>query len=102
MGITEDEAMMMLLNDIHRCRMEVARSFKWITNLNAARQDVLINMCFNLGITRLKTFQKALAAMEAGDWDTAADEMLDSAWARQVGDRAKELAEQMRRGSYPP
>ena len=55
-------------------------------------------MLFNLGLPRLKTFKKFLAACEAGDFDLASVEMLDSKWASQVGNRAIELSEQMKAG----
>lgn len=65
------------------------------------RYDVLVNMCYNMGITRLLGFKKFIAAYKAGDWDTAAKEMLDSPWAKvQVGPRATRLAEQMRTGAW--
>jgi hypothetical protein len=59
-----------------------------------------LNMTFNLG-DRLLGFRKALAAVQAGDWSTAAAEMLDSQWAAQVGPRAQRLAEAMRTGVMP-
>jgi lysozyme len=62
------------------------------------RQEVLANMCFNMGMPKLKNFRKMWAALEAvaPNYDTAADEMLDSHWAIQVGPRAQRLAAQMR------
>lgn len=57
-------------------------------------------MHFNIGLARLKGFAKALAAIERGDYKTAAAEMLDSKWARQVGKRASELAKQMETGQW--
>ena len=66
--------------------------------LDEVRQHVLVNMCFNLGLTRLKKFEKMFAAIERRDWNAAAAEMLDSRWAKQVGSRAVELARMMRTG----
>jgi lysozyme len=90
-GITEQEAMLLLQNDIMRVRAEVVKNFDWYDTMPNRIQSVLINMCFNLGISRLKGFRKFLAALEARDWITAAAEMMDSRWARQVGPRAIEL-----------
>lgn len=75
-----------------------AETFSWFEGLNDARRDVIVNMCFNLGITKFRKFVRTIAALDAGDYETAADEMLDSKWRRQVKDRATELAEQMRTG----
>jgi len=57
---------------------------------------VLVNMCFNMGSPRVSKFQKMLAALEVQDYQKASKEMLDSRWARQVPNRARELAEIMK------
>jgi lysozyme len=71
---------------------------QWWRGLNDTRQRVLANMCFNLGYPRLSKFKKFLAAAKDQDWETAADEMMDSKWATQVGDRAVRLREKMLNG----
>ena len=70
--------------------------------LPQTRKDVLTEMAYNLGIPRLSKFKKMWAALEKGDYDTAADEMLDSLWARQVGIRAIKLSKRMRTGVQNP
>ena len=69
-----------------------------IKNLSPARQLVLINMAYNLGVEGLYEFKDMWAAIEAGNFDLAAAEMLDSLWAEQVGDRDLDLAKTMREG----
>ncbi|QEE30787.1 hypothetical protein FTW19_23975 [Terriglobus albidus] len=66
--------------------------------LTATRQAVLIDMAFNLGLKRLAGFRKTLALLAAGDFAAAANEMLDSAWAREVPKRAKRDSDLMRAG----
>lgn len=95
-GISEDEAMAMLDSDITAVWQEVNMAIGCFGSLDENRQHVLLNMAFNLGVPRLLKFKKFLAACEAHKWDVAADEMLDSAWAKQVGKRAQELAIIMR------
>ena len=90
-GITEDESSYLLSNDIDISIDELEKTFSWFGELSDARQRVLINMHFNLGLTQLLGFKKFLAAMEAGEWETAGEEMLDSRWAKQVGDRSIRL-----------
>lgn len=90
-GITESEAEMLLATDIQNAYAEVSK-FTFFSRLNLDRQAVLVDMAFNLGITRLKQFKKMIAALERADYKTAAKEALDSTWARQTGTRAKELA----------
>lgn len=99
-GITREEALLLLDHDIARVRHEVERAFPWFSRLNPARKDVVLNMVFNLGLSRFRRFRKTIAAIKARDWEQAAREMLASLWARQVGRRARELAEMMRRGKY--
>ncbi len=99
-GITEEVAMIVLQLDIASAMIELFAAFPWMSTLSCTRQDVLIDMAFNLGMPRLKKFKKMLAAVSAGDFVVASAEMLDSKWAVQVGDRAKELAEMMLTGEY--
>lgn len=68
--------------------------------INRPRHAVLVNMAFNLGLPRLKRFKRMIRALKLGKYAAAAREMLDSRWARQVGHRAVELAEQMRTGRW--
>ena len=73
-------------------------TLRWSINLDPVRRGVLVNMLFNMGMSRVSKFQKMLTALQAGDYGKAADEMLDSRWATQVGKRADELAKIMRNG----
>jgi len=97
-GITEQEALFMLNNDVDYFYSKLCQSIGWMKKLDDARQNVLVNMSFNLGIAGLMTFKKMLLACEHGNFKIAATEMLNSKWAEQVGYRANELAEQMRTG----
>lgn len=98
-GISEREAMHLLRNDILIAESEVS-GLACYRKTNEARRAVLVNMAFNLGITRLLGFRNMISALNEGDYDRASDEMLDSRWASQVGDRARRLSEQMRRGEW--
>lgn len=99
-GITRDEALLLLNNDLVRVRREVERAFPWFSRLNPVRKNVVLNMVFNLGLPRFRGFTKTITAIEAKDWERAAREMLESRWAKQVGRRAQELAAMMKEGKY--
>lgn len=99
-GVTEEEAMFLLTNDINEVVSEVSAAFPWTATLNDARFAVLANMSFNMGLCGLLGFDRMLAAARVGDFETSACEMLQSRWARQVGDRAVRLAEQWRTGVW--
>jgi len=98
-GISHREALILLHHDIVKVRQQVRRAFPWFARLNTARQHVILNMVFNLGLPRFRRFRKAIAAIKTKRWVDAAREMLDSRWARQVKGRARELARIMKRGS---
>lgn len=97
-GISIDEAMLMLDNDFDTAEQELQARFPLTRDLDGPRYYALVNMCFNLGVSRLAMFKKMWSAIADGDWDRAADEALDSKWARQVGNRATELAQMLRNG----
>ncbi len=97
-GISADEARSMLKADVDRAERDLDRSIPWWRTLSDNRQRVLLNMVFNVGLTRLLGFKKMLAAVQTGQYERAASEMLDSLWAEQVGDRAKRLATLMMHG----
>jgi lysozyme len=98
-GISLSEAYIMLINDIMNCEKQLQSKIPDIYNgLDEVRKSVLLNMCFNLGINGLLGFKNTLAFVKAGDWERAANNMLVSKWAKQVGRRAIELSELMRKG----
>lgn len=93
-----DEIALMLENDIADAERDARVLFPSFESLSANRRAVLVNMAFNLGRERLAAFNNVRQAIAAGDFERAADEMLDSKWAGQVGPRAQRLAKQMREG----
>jgi lysozyme len=97
-GITKDEADMLLENDLRSACIDVELYFPWVGRLSRDRQMVYVNMCFNMGISKLRDFKKMHMATASGDFEAAAKEMLDSSWSRQVGNRSFQLAEMMRHG----
>jgi lysozyme len=100
-GITEEEAMYLLKNDIKKFHEELTERFYFYSYLDGARKDAMLNMAFNMGVPRLANFVKALDFMSQSKYDKAADEFLDSRWAKQVGNRAIEVAQMIRTNKYP-
>ncbi len=97
-GISTHEAMLLLDHDIEAVEDDLDQRMPWWRGLTETRQLVLADMCFNLGIARLQGFKNTLAAIHSGDYEAAADGMLASKWAGQVGKRAHRLARMMREG----
>ena len=99
-GISLEAAELLLRQDIEIALKQVKNAFIWWPKLDEARMSVLVDMCFNMGITRLCGFKRMLSAVEAGGYKTAAKEMLNSKWAREGKGRAGELFKKMGRGGW--
>ena len=98
MGLSDDEIDYLLRNDIVRVQEELSEEYDWFADLDQVRQEAMINLSFNLGATRLRGFRNALAAMAEEDYETAANEFMDSKWSSQVGKRAYEVTQMIRTG----
>ena len=100
-GITYNEAMMMLDHDMAVAEVELRKAKPELMCsdvLSHERKDVLINMAFNMGITKVLKFERMWKALDMHNYAAASDEMLDSIWAGQVGPRAVRLAKIMKVG----
>lgn len=100
-GISISEAMHLLENDVERVRVDLHARIPWIKELNEPRYWALVNMGFNLGVSGLMSFKNMLKAIENEQWEQAHNEALNSKWANQVGNRAYQLAKQIRTGEWP-
>jgi lysozyme len=96
-GITHDEAQFLLENDLDECIADCL-TFPWFADLDPVRQRVIVNMRFNLGPSKLRAFKNTLGYVQRGEYLLAAEGMLASRWARQVGARAIRLAKMMETG----
>ena len=99
-GLSDDEIDFLLANDVARVNKELLLTFSWFAELDEVRKDCMVNICFQLGLPRLKKFKMSLAHMKNGDYDLAADEFLMSNWANQTPARAKDIAGMIRSGDY--
>ena len=97
-GLSDDEIELMLANDIRDFQEEVESAFPWWSDMDDVRQRVVVDMAFNMGLGSLSKFVNTLAHIENGRYEEASVEMLDSKWARQVGDRAHVLSGMMKTG----
>lgn len=101
-GINEAENDQLFDYDIQRTEKDLDRQLSWWRKLDPVRQRVMLNMCFNMGIGNaqhgLCSFINTLGMIERGEYSKAADAMLTSKWARQVGVRAQRLSNMMRDG----
>ena len=87
LGISEDEAMYLLENDIKRVKSELREIFPDFDELPYNVQLVLIDMEFNLGKRRFLTFRKMIQAVKEHNWAKMIEEMKNSRWCGQVKSR---------------
>jgi lysozyme len=100
-GISEDEALMMLDHDLTDCEVALTK-YDWYVKLDDVRQGVIIELAFNVGLAKVLAFKKMISALANKDYAGAANELLDSSWATQVGtSRADNMASRLLRGRYP-
>lgn len=82
--------------DVQTVLSDCSKLYSDFYDLPEEAQQIIANMMFNLGYTRLSKFKGMKAGVDSQDWNRAADEMIDSAWYRQVPNRAKRLVDRMR------
>jgi len=99
--LSDAQIMQLLADDVADTLHQLDMHLSWWRTLSEVRQRVIANMCFNLGIARLLEFKMTLAAMQTDNFGTAADEMKNSEWFGEVGDRAVRLCSAMRTDVMP-
>jgi lysozyme len=97
-GVSAREAEAMLRADIARTEEELDKLMPWWRQLDEVRQRVVLNMAFNMGAAEVSHWRNWHALLQAQQWGAAADSMLQTLWARQVGPRATRLAAMVRTG----
>ena len=98
-GISLNEATYLLDEDITYFYTKLNQFLHFFKRLDENRQIALVDMCFNLGMQGFLNFKHMILALEAEDYERAAQEMVNSKWADQVGNRAMTLAEIVRTGN---
>lgn len=98
-GITKNMAYMICRNDVNICLNQLKTLSFW-NQLDLERKYALLDMCFQLGFKGLCGFKKMLEAIRWGKWQTAAEECLNSDYARQTPARAKRIARLIKEGIW--
>lgn len=94
--VSEERVAELFESDVEITLDECRRLYSGFDELPEEVQHILANMMFNMGRPRLSGFKKFNAAVAAGEWLEAAEEMIDSRWYRQVQNRADRLVTRMR------
>lgn len=97
-SITQEGAGWLMRKELFQVENECRKLSFW-PKLNDVRRNVILEMAYQMGVSGVRNFKKAIAAMEATDWNRAADELADSEWARTDSPaRARKLIDQFRSG----
>ena len=94
--VSDDRCAEAFNEDIKTVVSDCYKLYPDFDDLPEEAQRIIANMCFNLGYPRLSKFKGMKRGVDARDWQSAADEMVDSRWYRQVTKRADRLVERMR------
>ena len=97
-GLSRKESKVIMEMRLEALTEKLGRKWLWFHWLSPLRQEALVRMGYNLGIPRLLKFKRMITAFSEADFSLAADEALDSKWAKQVGNRATRIANNIRRG----
>ena len=94
--IAEEESLSILTGRVSELHLKLLDDLDWYKDMPPEVQGVIIEMCFQMGFAGFRKFKKAISNMQDKDWKGAADEMLDSRWAKQTPGRANRLADIVR------
>ena len=94
--VSEDRVNELFDQDVQVTIDECKLLYNNFDELPEEAQQIIANMMFNMGYTRLSKFKGMKRGVDARDWNAAADEMVDSRWYRQVTKRAQRLVDRMR------
>lgn len=98
---TQDQADAQLVEDIGAAQAQAETLTEWAALDTACRQNAVVELVFNMGLRKWEAFIQTRDAIERSDWQTAHDQLLNSAWASEVGpDRSSRLANQLLTGAY--
>lgn len=98
-GMNEEEASLLLRYRVSQLQAQLGGRL-WFKRLDHIRQEVIVQMAYQLGVGGVDTFKRMIGAISQGDYEKAAAEMLDSRWAKQTPNRAKQMAKVMKHGTW--
>ncbi len=94
--LTKDIAEQILVKKVAELESKISKKFEWYHTAPQEAKEVVINMCYQLGLSGFSKFKKTIYLLETEQYEEASVEMLNSLWAKQTPIRAKELSEIVR------
>ncbi len=93
--LDEDIADLILIRKLEKLQKRISSTFSWFFDSPEKAKDVVTEMCYQLGVSGFSKFKKTIYYLETAQYQEASIEMLDSLWAKQTPNRAKELSEEL-------
>ena len=90
--LDKDIAEMILMRKLDNLMTRIGKTFVWWRSADSTVRDVVVEMCYQLGVSGFSKFKKTIDHLENKRYGKASAEMLDSKWARQTPNRALELS----------
>jgi lysozyme len=94
--LDEDIADLILKRKLSKLQVRICDTFDWYLDSQQEVQDVVVNMCYQLGLSGFSQFKKTIYYLETEQYEGAAEEMLDSLWHKQTPTRSQELSDIIR------
>ena len=95
--LDEDICEIILERKITQLIDRINNKFSWYKYMPQEIKDIVTEMCYQLGVTGFSKFKKTIAYLQDKKWEEASVEMLDSLWARQTPNRAKEMSDRVKK-----
>ncbi len=93
--LSEEICNIILTEKIAKLQFDISNKFEWFEDSPNLVKDVVTNMCYQLGLSGFSKFKQTIYYLETEQYEEASIECLDSLWAKQTPNRAKELSEQL-------
>ena len=93
LNLSEEVCELILTEKLEALEERFEKKFDWFQESPVEVRNVMLNMAYQLGFAGFCKFKKTIAYLEEAEWEKASEEMLDSKWAKQTPNRAKELSE---------
>ena len=94
--LDEDIAELILVRNLAVLVERIKKTFPWVNDAPKEIQDVVVDMCYQLGVNGFSKFKKTIYFLETEQYEEASTEMLDSLWAKQTPNRAQELSDEVK------
>ena len=95
--LDSDICEMILERKVKNLKDRVEIKFDWYKYMPQEIKDIVVEMCYQMGVYGFSRFKKTIAFLQNKEWEKASVEMLDSRWAQQTPNRAKKMSDKVKK-----